>query len=95
MEPEKYAIFGQRVYLAFVLSISTIQSSLESDRSKQNIVRLVEAMSGQGFDWSRFCLAMSHSTEQKIAWKMGWLLTHYIERHPADGSKHQFLVWTF
>ena len=50
-------------------------------------------MSGQGFDWSTFCLAMSRSSEKKITWKMGWLLTHYIERHPADGSKHQYQVW--
>ncbi len=56
-------------------------------------MHLVEAMSGQGFDWSTFCLAMSRSSEKKITWKMGWLLTHYIERHPADGSKHQYQVW--
>ena len=24
---------------------------------------------------------------------MGWLLTHYVERYPTDGSKHQKLIW--
>lgn len=75
-----------------MLPILTIQASLEIDRSKANVVFLIEEMMAQGFDWVVFCSALL-AAEKKTAWKMGWLLTHYVERNPEDGSKHQALIW--
>jgi hypothetical protein len=75
-----------------MLSISTIQASLESDRSKQNVLRLVAEMQTQGVVWQEYMDAVSTS-ESKIAWKMGWLLTHYVEQNKEEGNTWQNLIW--
>jgi hypothetical protein len=75
-----------------MLSIPTISQSLTADRSKKNILFLVSEMNALGFDWSPYLEFMKTEPHQK-SWKMGWLLTHYVERYPAEGSQHQVLIW--
>lgn len=75
-----------------MLSISTISDSLTADRSKKNILLLVSEMIDIGFDWNQY-LEFIKTQPHQSAWKMGWLLSHYVEQFPEEGRKHQKLMW--
>lgn len=75
-----------------MLSIPTISESLTADRSKKNILFLVSEMNVLGFDWKHYLDFIKTEPHQK-AWKIGWLLTHYVEQFPEEGRKHQKLMW--
>ena len=71
-----------------------IAKSLEPDRSKANVNRIVLEMAKHGYDFEDY-LNIVERTELPVKWYLTWNLGHYLQEYSHLGLVKQRLFWNF
>ena len=71
-----------------------ISKSLEADRSKANVNRMVLEMAKHGYDFGDY-LNIVERSELPVKWYLTWNLGHYLQEYSHLGLVKQRLFWEF
>ncbi|MEZ4721932.1 MAG: hypothetical protein R2813_08670 [Flavobacteriales bacterium] len=75
-----------------MIAAKDIANALDEDRSKDNVLRIIQAIEKQGTDYREF-FQIVHEQPASKCWRMTWMLSSLVERNPKIGNEIQELVW--
>lgn len=70
-----------------------IRRALNEDRSKAAVDRLVVRMQREGVDLT-VLIASALELGEPENWRHIWLISHFVERNPDEGTREQMAIWS-
>lgn len=75
-----------------MIGVAEISESLLQDRTKKNVLHLVDAMETLSVDLDSY-LEEIETQKLPVKWYLSWTLTHFIERNPQLELRTQRRLW--